>query len=232
MKYLFTLIITLSVGVMHAQNNSITNNAGENLMRASNATLSSYGSSTYFYNPKRLVDGSVHLFKRWENIAVIFTIDNQKFRIRNINLNIERNTFESKISEDSIFSFSFNNIDKFVVNNKIFKNYYYNHDNRIFEIIFESEEFTIMKGHRIHLVEGSTNPMVNRNNDKYVQKSSYYLKIGDKIKSFKLTKKGILKLVSSDKARATKMEQYINDNKLSYKNEYDVKRMLAFVAIN
>lgn len=234
MKNILTLVITLFVGVIAAQNSRVVNGGtlgSDELFNAANSSLSSYGVSATFYNPKKQVEGSVHLFNNWNNFAVIFTSDNQKFALKNINLNIERNTFESKIPGDSIFTFNVNNIAKFVINNKVFKNLYYNNENRIFEMIYESDKFLIIKGYRIELVAGSVNPMVNRKNDKYVQKSSFYLKQGEIIKPFKLSKKRILKLIG-DQERVAKMEKYVLDNNLSYKKEDDVKRVLEYISEN
>ncbi len=231
MKSILTLAIVLFVGVLTAQNEGVTNNTQGTIFNAASAS-NSYGASTHFTNPKRVVEGSVHLFKKWNNNAVIITNDNQRFTIKNINLNIERNTFESKISEDSLFTFNFNNIDKFIINNKVFKNYYYDDDNRVYELIYQSDEFNIMKGHKVQLIEGSANPMVNRKFDRNIQKSSYYIMKEGKIKPFKLKKKKILRLVDGDVERAQKIEQYVKENRLSYKKEYDVRRALEYTAKN
>ena len=231
MKYIFILAMTLSVGIISAQSNAtVTVTAGETFARAANANLSSYGGFATFFNPKKAAQGSVHLFKGWKNYAVIITNDDQKFSLNNINLNIERNTFESKISGDSLFTFNFNNIDRFVVNNRVFKNLYHNNENRVFEMVYESDEFSVMKGYRVQLIEGSTNPMVNRKNSKLVQRSSYYVKKGSRIKSFKLSKKKVLGLVEGNQERINKIEQYVKANRLSYKKSFDVQRMLAFSA--
>jgi len=233
MKNVLAIVITFSVGIMMAQSNAnVVNNSGEVFVRAANASLSSFGSSATFFNPKKAVVGSVHLFKNWKNYAVIITNDKQKFSLSNINFNIERNTFESKIGQDSLFTFSFNNIDKFVVNNKIFKNFYFNNSNRVFEIIYESDEFSILKGYRVQLIEGSTNPMVNRKNSKLVQKSSYYLKKGANIKPFKLSKKKVFGLANGDQEKTQKMEKYVKSNKLSYKKAEDVQRILTYCFVN
>ena len=231
MKFILTLILALSVSAISAQGVTIAGSDSP-LSRAGNASLSSYGVSAVAYNPKKTISGSVHLFKNWKNYAVIITLEDQNFSLNNINLNIERNTFESKIPGDSIFTFNFNNIDKFVINNKVFKNYYHNNGNRVFEMIYQSDEFSILKGYRVQLVEGSTNPMVNRKNSKFVQRSSYYLKKGNDIKSFKLSKKRVLGLIQGNQERIKKIEQYVNDNRLSYKKASDVQRMLAFSSSN
>ena len=228
MKNVISIIALLLTLTAFGQSNAVvTNNmTGEMIQRASNSHLSSFGSSATFFNPKRKVEGSVHLFSEWNNRGVIITNEGQKFGLNNININIERNTFEAKISQDTLFTFNFNNIDRFVINNRVFKNFYYGNDNRIFELIYESKDVTIMKGYRVQLVEGSANPMVNRKNDKYVQKSSIFVKRGSKIENFKLNKKKILDLFN-DPEKVKKIESYANSNKLSFKKEEDVKKILS-----
>jgi len=227
MRYLLLLIVTLFTGVITGQNEGLRNNAAQ-LTVVANATQSSFGATMHFTNPKRATDGSVHLFSGWDNFGVIITNDLQKFSLKNINLNIEKNIFVSKIAEDSLFTFNFNNIDRFIINNREFKNFYHNNDNRVFELIYESDEFTIMKGYRVLLIEGSANPMVNRKNNKLVQKSSIYLMKGNSIKPFKLSKKRILGLIEDNEERLNKMEKYVKANNLSYKKRVDVQRMLTF----
>ena len=102
---------TLMASLSYAQNNNVENNS-QGVFASVGNSAKSYGStSSTFFNPAKKAQGSVHLFKEWNNLAVIYSSDEQKFSLKNINLNIERNTFESKISEDSIFTFNFNNIE-------------------------------------------------------------------------------------------------------------------------
>ena len=187
-----------------------------------------YGSS-FFYNTRNVILGSVYLFDEWNNSAEIHTLSDERFLVRNINLNINRNAFEAKLTDsDSLFSFNFNNIKRIVINDKIYKNYYYNDDNRVYEIIYETEKFSIMKGFAVKLVSSSGNPMVNRSNDKYSRFSSYFIKLNNSIKPFKLRKKSIIYLLSADKNSISRLEIYINTKKLSYKNEKDVIQILDY----
>jgi len=230
MKKLFSLLTFLITIIAFAQDNNLgtTNNLNDNLFNASSSIRSSYGASMRFINPKRKVEGSVHLFKNWNNYAIIKTTDKQKFILRNINLNLERNTFESKVGQDSIFSFNFNNIDKFVVNNMVFKNYYWNDDNRVYQIIFEDKNISILKSYTLKLIEGSANPMVNRKTDRYIQKERYYIREDNKIKQFKFTKKRILKLFGGDENKVLEVQKYAKGNKLSFKKENDVQKILKY----
>lgn len=235
MRKLFLLTgIILSSNLVLAQSNKTGSNASgvmENMIVAANSN-NSFGASATFYNPARPREGSVHLFKNWNNTAVIHTTDDQQFLLKNINLNLERNTFESKIDENEIFTFNFNNIDKFVVNNKIYKNFYWNDDSKVYEVIYEADKFQLLKGYNVTLVEGSANPMLGRKNDRYVKKPHFYLREDGKIKGFKLKKSRVLKLVDGDEAKADKIINYAKDNKLSFKKAYDVKRILEFSAKN
>jgi len=188
----------------------------------------SYG-STFFYNTRNVILGSVYLFDEWNNSAEIHTLSNERFLVRNINLNINRNAFEAKLTDsDSIFSFNFNNIKHLVINDKIYKNYFYNDDNRVYEIIYETSKFSIMKGFSIKLVTSSGNPMVNRSNDKYAKFSSYFIKLNNSIKPFRLRKKSIYNLLDDDKNIIQRLESFVNTKNLSYKRENDVVQILDY----
>ena len=187
-----------------------------------------YGSS-FFYNTRNVILGSVYLFDEWNNSAEIHTLSDERFLVRNINLNINRNAFEAKLTDsDSLFSFNFNNIKHIVINDKIYKNYYYNDDNRVYEIIYDTEKFSIMKGFSVKLVKGHYNPMVRISNDKYAKFSSYFIKLNNSIKPFKLRKKSVINLLSADKNNISRLETYVNAKKLSYKKEKDVIQILDY----
>jgi len=188
----------------------------------------SYG-STFFYNTRNVILGSVYLFDEWNNSAEIHTLSNERFLVRNINLNISRNAFEAKLTDsDSIFSFNFNNIKHLVINDKIYKNYFYKNDNKVYEIIYETNNFSIMKGFSIKVVSSSGNPMVNRSNDKYAKFSSYFIKLENSIKPFKLRKKSIYNLLDGDQKIIQRLESFVTNKKLSYKRENDVVQILDY----
>ena len=209
MKNLFTLIAVLSTTFLLAQTNKTDGNASNIsqalVIAAESNSNSAFGSAVYFFNPKNNIEGSVHLFKNWDNYSVIHTSDKQRLVLKNINLNLERNTFESKIGKDSLFTFNFNNIEKFVINGKVFKKYNDKNIKRIFQVLYNSKDVEILKGYKIILVKGSPNPMLNRFSDKYIQKQYYYLKRNNTIKSFKFKKKNILELVGGDEQKVKKI---------------------------
>ena len=233
MKNLLLLSSLLScmslIGQSLDNNNvSVTNNTSNTMLSASNGMQSSYGSSAYFVNPSRAVDGTVYLFEDWSNSGIIYATTNEKYSLKNINLNIERNSFESKVGQDSLFSFNFNNIDKFVVNGRTFKNYYWDDDNRVYEIIYENENWSLIKGFKIVEVSGSANPMLNRTRDRIIRKAFYYLKDDSGINTFIMKKNKILKLLNKKESGSEEVLRYVKSNKLSFKREEDVVKILDY----
>ncbi len=234
MKIFLSFMMLFSLSFLNAQGDSaqnlgVTQNSTTSMLTASNGMKSSYGSLTTFVNPKKEVLGSVYLFDEWKNYGIIYTIDNHKFRLNNINLNIQRNTFVAKVANDSIFTFNFNNIKKFVINNKTYKNIYSKNGKRVYEVIHESDKYSLLKGFDIQLISGSPNPMVNRSNDKYVRKHSYYVHKNNQVELFKFKKKNIMKLLGEDADMKSKISTYIENNKLSYKKAGDMKKALSYI---
>lgn len=212
MKKLFLLIAVVSVSTLVAQTNRTDpngSNISQNLYLAANSN-NNFGASTVFFNPEKKAEGSVRLFKNWDNSAVIHSNDGQRFSLNNINLNLERNTFESRVGQDSLFTFNFNNIKKIVVNGKVFKSYYNGGENRVFQEVYSSPDFDILRGYKVTLVKGSANPMLNRSTDKYVKKEFYYLRQNDIITDFKLKKKNVANLIGGDQDAAKNIIDRIN----------------------
>ena len=222
-RYIFVIIYLLS-NIMSSQTNLQTD-----FRSALTGETTNFGTSFFYNPPNKVILGSAYLFDEWNNDGEIQTISGERFLIKNINLNVSRNAFEAKINNnDSIFSFNFNNIDKIIINGKQYKNYYYNDNNRVYELVYSSETFSILKGFSIKLVTGSGNPMVNRSNDKYVKKESFFIRYNSKkiIEGFKLNKRSLNKLFDKNSIDPDKIQSFIEASDLSYKEEEDVIKIL------
>ena len=226
---LFIALMLLS-SVVLAQTNTVDAGGTQAMEQLVNKEQgSNFGNSMMFYNPKRQIDGKFHLFEDWSNTGVIHTLSDDKFLVKRINLNIKRNSFEAKMNEsDSIFSFTFNNIKKIVVNNKTYKNYYYDDDNRVYEMLYESDDYKFMKGFEVTLITGSVNPLVNRPNDKYVRGEDYFIMINGTISQVKLKKKSIFKTLKLDKLNSSNLDKFVDSNSLSLKKVEDVVKLLEY----
>ena len=225
MRILLTLIFLFSNFVL-SQTNTQTD-----FRSALTGESTNFGTSFFYNQPSKVILGSAYLFDEWNNDGEIQTLTGERFLVRNINLNISRNAFEAKINDnDSIFSFNFNNIKQIIINGKYYKNYFNNEDNRVYELVYSGKTFSILKGFTVKLVTGSGNPMVNRSNDKYVKKESYFIRSTDKktIESFKMNKRSLNKLFENNLKDVSRILAFIDSGNLSYKDENDVIRMLEF----
>ena len=220
------LSIFLISNIVLSQTNSQTD-----FRSALTGETTNFGTSFFYNQPNKVILGSAYLFDEWNNDGEIQTLTGERFLVRNINLNISRNAFEAKINDnDSIFSFNFNNIKQIIINGKNYKNYFYNEDNRVYELVYTGKTFSILKGFTVKLVTGSGNPMVNRSNDKYVKKESYFIRSTDTkiIESFKMNKRSLNKLFENSFKDVGRILAFIDTGNLSYKDEKDVIRMLEF----
>ena len=225
MRIIFTLLVLASNMIIAQTNLGTDFNA-----LGSNAS-SDFGTSFFYNQPNKFIIGSAYLFDEWNNDGEIQTLTGERFLVRNINLNISRNAFEAKINDnDSIFSFTFNNIKQIIINGKSYKNYYYNEDNRVYELVYSGNNFTLLKGFNVKLVTGSGNPMVNRSNDKYVKKESYFIRSNSEktIENFKMNKRSLNRLFEKSVVDLNRILGFIDSGNLSYKDEKDVIRMLEF----
>tara|TARA_B100000401_G_C52552514_1_gene599236 strand:+ start:33 stop:722 length:690 start_codon:yes stop_codon:yes gene_type:complete len=225
MRILLSLIFLIS-NVVLSQTNTQTD-----FRSALTGESTNFGTSFFYNQPSKVILGSAYLFDEWNNDGEIQTLTGERFLVRNINLNISRNAFEAKINDnDSIFSFNFNNIKQIIINGKYYKNYFYNEDNRVYELVYSGNTFSILKGFTVKLVTGSGNPMVNRSNDKYVKKESYFIRSNDKktIESFKMNKRSLNRLFENSSIDISRVLAFIDTTNLSYKDEKDVIRMLEF----
>ena len=226
----FFLIILLSINLSLSQSNSQTD-----FRSALTGKSANFGSSFFYNQPNKVILGSTYLFDEWNNDGEIQTVTGERFLVRNINLNLSRNAFEAKVNDnDSIFSFNFNNIKQIVINGKSYKNYYFNEENRVYELIYSNENFSILKGFSVKLVTGSGNPMVNRSNDKYVKKESYFIRDAEdkSIQKFKLNKRSFGKLFSNKDLDLERIERFSSSKRISFKDEEDVIQLLKFAFSN
>ena len=231
MKKPILFCLVLVVATSFAQTTVNPNNNNLNALATYGPDGANIGSSSIVINPPKKINGSVHLFPSWENTAVfVMGGSENKFLLKNINYNIERSAFESKIGRDSLFTFNFDNIERIIVNGRKFENKYLatERGNTIFEVLFDDGNVALLKRHFLVIKEGSDNPMVVRPS-KYVQKASYYVKKGTYIKPFAFKKKNILTLL---KGKNKAIDAYAKENQLSFKKEADVIKMLNGVSLN
>lgn len=177
--------------------------------------------------PSKKTEGSSLLFEDWDTKGTI-VLGDKKYNIKNLNYDIKKEQFLTRINQDSIFVFDFNNIDKIILNGRTFKQIYdtKNNETNIYEVIFEDENLSLLKNYYVYVVAASPDPMLNRPNDKIKTISSYILYKNKFMEPFKWNKRSILGLVDED--NKDQFEKYFKKNNLSYKEESDVSKVLTY----
>lgn len=172
-------------------------------------------------------DGSVLLFDEWENRGVI-EVEDKRYIFNNMNFHMVKSTFMSKIDNDSVVSFDLSTFNRIVINDLVFKSIYNpaRRANETFQVIYESQAFSILKTYEIVIREADPNPMTNRSKRKIQKKANYHLKKGNSIKPFKLRKKSILQLAGD---KSGELEKYAKENRLSFNKDEDVTRLLTII---
>lgn len=216
MKYFLLSLFIFSFSYTFSQNGLKFNNT---------SGVEDFGQSSFFKPIEDDFEGSIHLFKNWDNNAIVHTIDEVIFKLDNINLNIKSNAFQTKTSKDSLFTFNLKNIRKIVINNKVYKSIYLNQKNKICQIIYESNNVSLIKGYELEVLEKSSDPMANRPKSKYVLKESYFIKDSNGFRPITLKKKSILALFND---KSDLVGKYVKENKLSYKREKDLNKMFIY----
>lgn len=224
MKFNFVIALSLFSFTLIAQGPSVDAARASNFLNTVGTQGATFGSSSLIRNPSKSIEGSVHLFDDWSNRGVAVVSQDQKIRIQNINFNVQRNTLESKLNRDSIFTFNVSLLEKIMINNRTFKHMYFpiKKGTRLLEVIGASKDISIYKDYEIDVKEGNPNPMRGALKDKFIIRDYYYIQNGEDFKKFKLRKKSILK-VMGDKATAVKT--FADNNKLSFSKEEDVSKI-------
>jgi len=173
-------------------------------------------------------DESQYLFKENEGYFQIFFNQNKGFSIKNLNYNINSNTLESKVSNDSIFEFDNDKIDFIQHNSKKYKFYNINNSSQLYQELLVSKKIIFLKGFKLVHKEAFINPMTNAliaeaKND-IVEK--YYCKISDKeFIQFDLKKKSVLILMED---KSSLIAKFVSESNLSYSSENDLIKIFNY----
>ncbi len=179
-------------------------------------------------NPKKYeIEGTVYAFEKWDNLGRIY-IDRKAYRLNNVNFNMWTNTIEAQVGKDSVYVFDLANVEYASINNRKFKSFYFAKDNKnkIFEVLYEEEGFSVLKGYVVDIKRGEVDPlMVKKKTAKYYTTKTYYIKQGNAIEVMTLKKKSMLPLF---KEKSSLVSAFVKENKLSYKKEVDLKKVFSY----
>lgn len=176
-------------------------------------------------------NGTVYLFNDWSHSAEM-VIKGQKYHIDKVNYNIQEDRFLAKVDSDSTLVFNFGIIDEIIIDDRSFVNLYSPKEKKYnaFEIVFRNKNFSVLKSYSISVTEPKQAPGGGIAKPKLSKRSSYFYYQQGNFSSIKLNKKTILKLVPE--SNKSKLIDYVKNNKLSYRKEIDLTKMLKFIFKN
>jgi len=183
------------------------------------------------YKKEYKILSKINLFEKWDYSNVVYTKDKTIFKLKNINIDIQKNKFVFKDSKN-IYQFVFTDLDFILINSKKYRSIYYEDGsvNKIFEVVAEYRGISLLKGFYINFSEysgGMNTFMFARENKNYTIKDRYYVKLNNEIKKIKLKRKYILSVLKDKKRLIT---DYVKKHKLSYNDERDVKEIFNYYA--
>lgn len=171
---------------------------------------------------------AIYSFENWKNKGVIY-VDGKSYHLNNLNFNVTRNAFESRISSKKLFTYKSQEIDSVEISNLLFKKF----GNSFYEILFQSNNNTFLKKHDISFQKGVENRLGvgTLGKTKTVLAYNYLVKMGSSFKRIELNKSSILGLIS-DVSKRKILETYVKKERLSYKKTKDLIKIFEFMFDN
>jgi len=213
MKKILFIIVIFCFGHLSAQEP----NTNRTITQVNNSAQVNYAGSVSVFNDKE-IEGNRFLFPNWQNQGQIY-YKGAVFSVDNINFDISTNEFSQMKKQDSIFVFHNSKIDSVKVNNRLLKP---NNTGKFSEILSEGKKLNLIKSYDVEIIEGMYSPVYGKQKTyRYKIVTSYYAVQNGIPRKVYLNKKNVTDLFGSEKSV---MEKYIEDNKLSYKDESDMIR--------
>ncbi|BAO74742.1 hypothetical protein WPG_0512 [Winogradskyella sp. PG-2] len=170
-----------------------------------------------------MITGTVLLSNYWVLDAIVHTVDSKTYLPKAINFNVELKTFVVKVAEDSLFTLDKTKVKSIEFNSKSFEIL----NDKYYENVSKGK-LNVYKEYFLSLIKGAIDPISKSkiSEDKYVIKSKYFLNDNDALKEIRISKKNILKLIAKEKVNDVK--KFMKENKLSVKEDKDLRKIMAY----
>ncbi|WP_405251158.1 hypothetical protein [Dokdonia sp. Asnod3-C12] len=227
-------IFILTTFSLFGQQSSVTETNFNALSSISNAGApntigTASGSSSMFSSSPTNVEGSYYVFENWENNAVIELNNGKKYVLeQNFNINAYKGSFESKISEESVYIFELGDIKKVNINYNPYVVKYFKKENKfvLFQELGNYNGKTLLKDFKAELIQRGSDPYRGNLNDQIVINSNYYISQNDEIIKIKLKKSSIINQFDNE---SNAVKTFMKDEKLSFKEDNDLRKLFRFL---
>ena len=184
MKSFFLLVFGFFSGFVFSQDS-------ENYRTQSTGDLLTSGFWIPASKINKNIKGSNYLFEKWENFANIHSENGNVFRVTNLNYNIKSKKLEAKISNDSVFQFNSEGIEKVRIMNSTFKLI----DSEFMKEIIAGKVGLYIK-YSLKTKDAVFNPLTHDEltPEEIIKVEHYVIRLNDKIFDIKLKKNEIIEL--------------------------------------
>jgi len=226
MKYFLIPFLIVVSFCVNSQNEEVTFTSSANANQAIDRGLVNFDGANYSgrtFKAATSLEGNKFLFGNWLSSARLITQNKQVIDILNVNFDMERGTFSFR-EGDNILDINQFVVSSINVNDLKFKRTLnpINNVSRLMEVIYESDDLALLKDHNVSIREGKFDVQIGQQPDEFVNSTHYYLISEGEFKKFKPKKSAVLALFGSYK---DVMANHIKKNKLSYKEDLDLKDM-------
>lgn len=219
------LLIALIPCCSFAQNEKSSNSANNfNTTFTGSMTSNTTGMWVPAFKKDNSIEGTPYLFKNWSGMYSIVNTKGERFKVLNLNYNIESKNIETQISTDSLFQYKMTDIDYVMANNKRYRII----GDEMFLELCNGANFKLLKQFSIRINEGVSNPLslADLSPRRYVLNEEYKLHKDNTLSKFKLNKSSILKLFNE---KSDAIVKFVKENNLSYSEEIDVIKILNYI---
>ena len=225
MRVLLILISFLSTLNLYSQLDleSLDGRKTRDAELAIQALSSQWGTSSSISAPLELGE-AVFAFSDWEFTGDFILLNGSHFDVQNVNFNVTTNQFQSKISDVNYFTFNSEKIDRVDVENRSFVKKYSTANNgyRFFELLVETESFSIYKDFTIKLEPGKIRSGVRESKVEQSLKTTYYIQRNNNKISFRPNMKGLEKIFSD---RRAELKDFVKSQGIKVRTDEDIKRI-------
>lgn len=173
----------------------------------------------------RYTAGSSFLFEDWNNITVLTSENGEKLKLKNSNLFIDKNEFQTKSEEGEVYTLDGNFLKTVVINNRIFEKINFPQENgyKFLELVFNSNEKKLLKEYSLVLKENRLNASTTESVLNKTVSNIYYVKTKGSFKAIKINKSSISNYLGIS---TKELKRYLNSSKLTLSNDEDLKELL------
>lgn len=224
---LVTFLLLISCFTWSQTKGPSISNQTESVFNSFDQDKDNLGRTKAIVRTGKIIDGYKHIWKEWDNNGVVEAVNGKKYRVSKINFNAKNNWFEVNVHQDSTYAFDRRKVNKVVIKDRTFINVEFPENQRSFvvEEIAKGKDFLLVKKYDVEILYGSHDPMRGTTRDKYKLLNDYYLKNDEGVEKFSPKKSSIIKLYGDN---AKKVAAYAKKEKLSFKDDKELAKIIAF----